>query len=178
MARTKVTLAGETIGALTLDAGITTGLAWGTYKLEGDSFYSMCKDGLKKTIDFNLGDEVDNAELVAQQWLDCVFQWNLEGVPVNRQYFVYEKWIPNIRKFSMDESFASSLSLYKIVVGMLYKHEPRYLAIQPAETHAVTNKQLREHGLWIPIKERNGDHRLDVIRQTIQALRKLHSTAK
>jgi hypothetical protein len=160
-----------------MDPGLRTGLGWGTFKLEGDSFYAMFRDGLKKTIDFNYADEFDNAELAAQQWLECEFQWMSQGVYLTRRFFVVEKWIPNIKKFSMDESFASALAMTKLVQGMLYQHEPKYLWIMPGETHQVTNKQLRDNGLWVPGKDRNGEHQLDVRKQGIQALRKLYKTA-
>ena len=170
----KESLRGETVGLAMLDPGLRSGMGWGTFTLEGESFYDMFRDGLKRTIDWNFADEIDNAELAAQQWLECEYNWILEGVPLSRRFFVIEKWIPNIKKFSMDESFASALALTKLVQGMLYQHDPKYLWVQPSETHQVTNKQLRDHGLWIPQKERNGEHRLDVMKMGIQTLRKLH----
>jgi hypothetical protein len=175
MTPVKVTLRGERVGMMVLDPGMRSGLLWGSFTLEGESFYAMLKDGLVRTTDFNLADEEDNAELIAQQWLDCDFEWTMSHIPKMRRFFVIEKWIPNIKKFSMDETFASALALTKFVQGMLYKYEPQYLFIQPSETHSVTNAQLRQHGLWIPQKNRHGEHQLDVMKQGIQALRKMYN---
>jgi hypothetical protein len=175
MSPKKVSLKGKTVGMMIMDPGITTGLAWGTFTIKGDSFYAMFKEGLKRTIDYNYGDEIANAEMAAEQWHECNAGWEEEDIDPALRFFVVEKWIPNIRKFSMDESFASALALTKVVQGMLYLVEPKYLFIQPSETHSVTNDQLRKYGLWITQKNRHGEHQLDVMKQGIQALRKMYN---
>lgn len=166
-------LKGQTVGMMIADPGQRTGLCWGTFKLRGDSSYDIVRDGLKSTMDFTFRDETKMAVLMAEAWDEVSALWLRRKIPPSRRFFIIEDFILDIRRFTMERNMLSPVRITAGLQGVMHDREVNYVFQQPAIAKAVTNDQLRRYGLWIPQKERNGDHQLDVRRHAIQAVRTL-----
>lgn len=173
------TLAGELVGMMIVDPGGTTGLGWGDFKLQGESSYDIVREGLTRSIEFRYSEEIDMAEHLAQQWLELVFHWTVEClIPKEHQFLVCEDFIldaPGSKRFTQDRNMLSPIRIEHMMKGMLFMHEPNYMMQMPSLGAQITNDRLRRHGLWVPQKDRVGDHQLSVRRHAVTAVRSLLS---
>jgi hypothetical protein len=155
----KRTLAGETIGAMVVDPGGTTGLLWGVFKLEGENTYAMVRDGIHKRMEVRYRDmddwrenEISAAEHIAQQWLELTFYWTVEcGIPKEHQFLVIEDFIldpVNSARFTKDRSMLSPVRITCHIQGMLYQYDPQYVFQMPSMAQQITSERLKRHDLW------------------------------
>jgi hypothetical protein len=160
----------ETVGAMIMDPGTTTGLGWGTFKLErGSSSYEIVAKGLARSMEIGLETELETAEAVAQQFLECRFNWTVERqIPLERVFFVYEDFVLRLPAKSSAREGLSPPRITGMVMGLLHGYDPIYVPQQPGLAMQVTNDQLRRHGLWVV----GSEHARDVNRHAITWVRK------
>lgn len=166
-------LSGETVAVFLMDPGTTTGL--GEFYFEMDSSrhtWEIVQEGVLRAWELGYGageDELDAAVRIAERFNGFTAEANMDGIALNRIFFVYEDFIlvPG-KQHSSVRSGISPARVTALVQGLLYKYDPIYMRQQPSEKSRVTNTQLREWDLWV----RGSEHARDVMRHAVVWVRK------